>query len=149
MKPGQKGRIPKGGILKLDEESREILFVTLDKFLAVASDVASWCTRWSTTPMNDIRQGTCPICGHNEIVEAKPRAETHHGRALLYIATKPSSTFFAAATQEVGEVSSYSCRCCDFTQLFTENTASLLIGEEHGTRLIVGPRAKDGAEPHR
>jgi superfamily II DNA or RNA helicase/HKD family nuclease len=31
VKPGQKGRIPQGGILKLDEEQREILFVTLDK----------------------------------------------------------------------------------------------------------------------
>ena len=31
VKPGQKGRIPQGGILKLDDEQREILFVTLDK----------------------------------------------------------------------------------------------------------------------
>ena len=28
VKPGQKGRIPQGGILKLDAEQREILFVT-------------------------------------------------------------------------------------------------------------------------
>jgi hypothetical protein len=29
--PGEKGKIPQGGILKLDSERREILFVTLDK----------------------------------------------------------------------------------------------------------------------
>jgi superfamily II DNA or RNA helicase/HKD family nuclease len=31
VKPGQKGRTPQGGILKLDDEQRELLFVTLDK----------------------------------------------------------------------------------------------------------------------
>jgi hypothetical protein len=31
VKPGQKGRTPQGGIVKLEDERREILFVTLDK----------------------------------------------------------------------------------------------------------------------
>ena len=31
MKPGDKGKLPQGGILKLEEEQREILLVTLDK----------------------------------------------------------------------------------------------------------------------
>jgi predicted nucleic-acid-binding Zn-ribbon protein len=78
--------------------------------------------------MNDMRRGTCPLCGHNEIIEARPRVVT----GGLFIAVAPGSP-------GVGNVWSYSCRRCDYTQLFAQETAKLPIGAEHGTRIVMGP----------
>jgi predicted nucleic-acid-binding Zn-ribbon protein len=79
--------------------------------------------------MNDIRQGTCPLCGHNEIIEDWPQASTDGGTGALYIGNAP----------RFARLWSYSCRRCDYTQLFAKETAKVGHGPGHAARLIVGP----------
>jgi hypothetical protein len=69
--------------------------------------------------MDDIRRGVCPLCRHNEIVEAP-----------LYFAGSPPS---------VGKIRIYACQGCGFCQSFLAHIGELPIGEKWDTRLITGP----------
>ncbi len=84
--------------------------------------------------MNDIRQGTCPLCGHNEIYETRRIGAVKDG-LYLTVATAPGDMFARPA----GQLWSYSCRRCDYTQLFAQGTAALPVDPKLETRIIVGP----------
>jgi predicted nucleic-acid-binding Zn-ribbon protein len=72
--------------------------------------------------MEDIRKGTCPLCNHNEIVEAPIQTQT--GVAGLIKA--PGFMIYA-------------CRRCGYFQPFFKAAADVMIEDKFGTRLIKGP----------
>jgi hypothetical protein len=91
--------------------------------------------------MPDLRQGNCPLCGHNVVVEVSrvnfgvsTLAVTYHPRWLI-AGTDPN--------QPEGVIKFYVCRQCGLAQSFVENPASIPIGEEFSTKLIEGSGKND------
>jgi hypothetical protein len=89
----------------------------------------------------DLREGHCPLCGHNVVVEVRrvtfgvaTLAVTYHPRWLL-AGTDP--------LQPQGLIKFYVCRQCGLAQSFVDNPGSIPIGEEYETRLINGPEEQD------
>jgi hypothetical protein len=98
--------------------------------------------------MEDIRKGVCPLCQHNEILEAETLALPAEGPARVAIARLPRPGFIAAFKQGLtgkrpgrGALITFACRRCGFAQSFVADCGAVPIGEEHGTRLIKGPES--------
>jgi hypothetical protein len=72
------------------------------------------------------------MCGHNEVVEAQPKVDMHP----LYIAYAPRPP--ENVMSQAGFLWAYSCRRCDYAQLFVEEASKLPIGPTHDTRLVIG-----------
>ena len=103
--------------------------------------------------MEDMRTGTCPLCSHNEIIEARPRIHgvsgNYEGVSPRVAMTNPSVGFIANFKRALsgqdelpdGEWITYACRACGFTQTFVAGSGRIPIGPEHGTRLLHGAEA--------
>jgi hypothetical protein len=92
--------------------------------------------------MQDMRQGFCPLCGHNEVIEAS--ATDFVGDAGP---TRPMSVTHEigwGGVKHIGVFDTYVCRRCGFTQWFARNPDGIPIGEGHATRLIQGTRTESG-----
>ena len=91
------------------------------------------------TAMQDIREGTCPRCAHNEIIEAWPRTSLHLGSAPLAVGWDTSKWTGPDPTKFFGQLAAFVCRQCGKTEWFAANPADIKIGPEYQTRLIQGP----------
>ncbi len=89
--------------------------------------------------MNDIRQGTCPLCGHNEIIESEPKVHVDGREQRVFLVNVPNGPGIFAGSADRGVMRSFTCRQCEHTQLFAQGAATVPIGREHGTRLVTGP----------
>ncbi len=101
----------------------------------------------------------CGRCGHREIVRVRmrERTSTNSGegnqetarpfaltwargeefKSLLSFTKVPSAT--PDLERPIGLLEAYVCRACGYTELFARDAASIPIGPEHGTELIVAP----------
>src|SRR5262245_4066939 len=98
-------------------------------------------------PVRDIRDGTCPSCGHTVIVEVSrvtfgvsSLAVTYHPRWIM-AGTDP--------LQPEGLIKFYVCRSCGLAQSFVDEPGSIPIGDEYHTRLIRGPDDPGDRGPYR
>jgi hypothetical protein len=71
--------------------------------------------------MEDIRKGVCPLCKHNEILEAETLALPNEGPAPVAIAKLARPGFIAAFKQGLtgkrpgrGLLLTFACRSCGF-----------------------------------
>ncbi len=89
--------------------------------------------------MDDVRQGTCPLCKHNEIIEAELQESDRDGLPsplpVCWGAPPPGSNRW----QPLGVLKAYVCRRCGRTELFAQSPEKLPIGRPHRTRIIQGP----------
>ncbi len=82
--------------------------------------------------MPDIREGSCPQCRHNEIIQSAPVTFTEAGpKPLLASAGVDPS-------RPPGALNIFICRRCGFAQWFAFAPAEIPVGPEFGTRLIHG-----------
>ena len=88
--------------------------------------------------MEDIRQGLCPICRHNRVIEARPSVKGDQGLAPV-AAAFPQGTGVFDGLKEHGVLFAYICQRCGFTQWFAANPGEIPIFAWLGTRLIEGP----------
>jgi len=95
---------------------------------------------WYAAAMGDIREGLCPSCGHDEVIEAPLQQLVHYksGDTIspIGVVWQEDQGFFADDATPRNGIQMYVCRSCGFTQLFTESPGTIPIGEAHKTRLI-------------
>ena len=89
--------------------------------------------------MDDIRQGVCPVCRHNEIVEAVPHPDVTEsgGQRPLAVAYEQRSEI-DDWRRPIGRQMIYFCRRCGFTQWYVENPKAVPIVPGQA-RVIKGP----------
>src|SRR5689334_22365834 len=95
--------------------------------------------------MDDIRRGRCPLCGHQQIIEAPAmdlNSELVWGNAMKGQAIFRGSVTFtlgpAGRVRGHGSITHYVCRGCGYLQSFAESPQSIPIDEAHKTRLLDG-----------
>ena len=93
--------------------------------------------------MEDMRKGTCPVCNHNEILEAKPVdvvgghiKETKSAGTRGWVITGDSTNDY------YGPLSVFVCRGCGFTQMFAGDPQSIPASDYFQTRVIKGPESE-------
>jgi predicted nucleic-acid-binding Zn-ribbon protein len=90
----------------------------------------------------DIREGRCPVCGHNEVVEAEPlefgARGTSDRMAVAYDGKDGVMGFQPRKDQPFGALRSYTCRSCGLTQWYADAPETIPIAQNQGTRLIRG-----------
>jgi hypothetical protein len=91
--------------------------------------------------MYDIRKGTCPLCGHNEIVQAAPVEWAHGVGPVLLAASHERGLLGPKPQKPFGALNVFVCRRCGFAQWFAFEPGDIPIGEDFGTRLIRGPES--------
>src|SRR5258708_6500426 len=82
--------------------------------------------------MTDMRNGTCPLCHHNEIVQG---ATTFAYTAPIAVARDVS------AHHLMGPLNIWVCRRCGCVQWFAFEPEKIAIGDKYSTRLIKGPES--------
>jgi hypothetical protein len=91
--------------------------------------------------MEDIRKGTCPLCRHNEIVEAGPTdlyGELPWQKPM--VVTRGVGKHGKPIDQDGhGRLALFVCRQCGFSQWFTADPQTIPIKGEYLTRIIKGP----------
>jgi len=95
--------------------------------------------------MEDIRQGVCPKCGHNEIIEGSPRYSIKTGgTAPLAVAFEHDvGSSSGEGLHTMGTLSVFVCRACGKAEWFVAHPELVKIGDEYRTRLIQGPAKPD------
>lgn len=89
--------------------------------------------------MDDIRKGICPLCSHDQIIEAWPEDHTDMGgRGGMNLSVAERTTW--TGPKLFGTLCAYVCRQCGFTQWFTLHPSQIPIGAECRTTLIQGQR---------
>lgn len=83
--------------------------------------------------MHDIRNGTCPLCQHGQVLESWP-ADWNGGSANRIAAANSISTW--GRVTDHGPMAAYICLRCGYTQWFTANPAEIPVGPEFGTRIL-------------
>lgn len=87
--------------------------------------------------MHDIRDGSCPLCRHNEILEIKAQTSGYKGHLSAFAAHhQPSGGFFVSTTTE-GAFLAFVCRKCGYTQWFAEAPSGITV-DVPGVRVIRG-----------
>jgi hypothetical protein len=92
--------------------------------------------------MLDMRQGTCAVCNHPEVIDAPafdflddssptPLAVTHAPDSLNFL--QPRS----AVERPYGVLRMLVCRSCGFVQWFASRPERIPVNEAHGTKLVV------------
>lgn len=95
--------------------------------------------------MRDMRDGICPLCEHNEIIEAvaaefgdqdveRVKAVTYDPRWVIE-GRNPKHPH--------GPLKMVVCRRCGYVQWFADDPASIPIDDEHRTRLIGGAAGRE------
>jgi hypothetical protein len=92
--------------------------------------------------MEDMRQGTCPLCKHNKIIRGWP---TQFG--LQHTGTSPAFPVMALGghARWTGQVDMqgalYSCVCqrCGYAQWFALEPEKIPLDDQRGNTLLVGP----------
>ena len=90
--------------------------------------------------MKDIRKGSCPLCDHDEILEARPVdvvgghvKETRAAGTRGWVITGESSN------DHYGPLSVYVCRSCGYAQWFAGEPQAIPASDYFQTRVIKGP----------
>jgi hypothetical protein len=100
--------------------------------------------------MEDIRQGTCPLCKHNKIVRGWPTTLGFHGTSFQPIVPVMAMNGERSAWGEAVAVQGplYACVCqrCGYAQWFAHDPAKIPVDEESGNTLLVG---REPAGPYR
>jgi DNA-directed RNA polymerase subunit RPC12/RpoP len=87
--------------------------------------------------MDDIRKGTCPLCGHREVIVAFTAVVVDIDPSV----SRPVQLGWhdPRLFESPGKLTTYACRRCGFAQLFVRDPDKVEIGAEFGTRLLTGP----------
>jgi len=97
--------------------------------------------------MRDIRQGTCPLCSWNEIIESVPADFSGDGsfeyRQAITYAGGDVLKHVRQVHKPIGTLLRYTCRRCGYSQTFAEQPSAIPVGEPYKTRLIQGPTPPD------
>ena len=97
--------------------------------------------------MLDIREGVCPLCGHNKIIasaaiDMSPKRHAQYGRQAL-LAEAVTYEFDAkddVVLDAFGRIFRYTCQSCGFVQSFASQPQEIPIDKEkYFTWLIEGP----------
>ncbi len=91
----------------------------------------------------DIRQGICPQCGHNEIIEAAQSEFSGEGSGTFPMCVTYDERWIRFGQNPDyghGPLYLYVCRRCGFCQWYARNPENIPISEGHQTRLIKGAR---------
>ncbi len=96
--------------------------------------------------LRDMRQGICPLCAHQEIIEVIPpefaNGDMERPMALTY---KPRWIVAGRnPNHPLGQLRRYACRHCGYTQTFVLDPEEVPIGEDTKTTLVQGPGAQEG-----
>jgi hypothetical protein len=89
-----------------------------------------------------MRQGICPQCGHDEVIEAV-QAEFGDGNSgTPMCVTYDQRWVFPGQNQQQGHgrLYLYVCRSCGFCQWYAKDPGAIPISHGHRTRLIKGER---------
>jgi len=94
--------------------------------------------------MNDMRKGTCPLCEHNEIIEATPADFADQDREVRAAITFDPRWVLSGRNPNSphGLLKTYVCRDCGYVQWFADQPAEIPVDAEHRTRLIQGAKTK-------
>jgi hypothetical protein len=95
----------------------------------------------------DIRQGTCPQCGHEEIIEAQQHEFTNEGNRSYPTCVMCDERWDLPGRNPGyghGPLCLYVCRRCGFCQWYAHSPGSIPISDEHRTRLIKGGQPAAG-----
>jgi hypothetical protein len=98
----------------------------------------------------DIRKGTCPECGHNEVIEAIQAEFTGEGSTTYPMCvTYDERWVFPGQNPGYGHgpLYLYVCRRCGFCRWYAKNPGTIPISAGHRTRLIEGPPAGTATGP--
>jgi hypothetical protein len=91
--------------------------------------------------MKDIRQGICPLCEHNQIIESKPIDYVHGDLSYPAAVTYDMGWFSERMkpSKPHGLLRRYVCQRCGFCQTFALAPETIPVDEAHETRIIEGP----------
>jgi hypothetical protein len=87
----------------------------------------------------DIRDGSCPTCDHDEIIEAYPYERGPRAFEALAVTHDRVQMFGVAGFDPAsprGRLRIYVCRRCGFAQWFADDPQGIPIGNEYLTRII-------------
>ncbi len=94
--------------------------------------------------MSDIRNGICPGCDHDEIIESVAYEKGHHGYHALSVTHERVKVLGVLGgfdpDKPIGVLLMYVCRRCGLTQWYANRPDEIPIDEEHRTRLVKGDR---------
>jgi rubrerythrin len=103
--------------------------------------------------MHDMREGTCPLCNHHEVIEAIPidlTEKDHKRQSVTYESERLGSGDPIPGTlrlhQAYGALTYYVCRKCGFVQWFAESPEKIPIGKHTRTRMRRGKPAEVKSE---
>lgn len=98
--------------------------------------------------MVDMRKGTCPVCEHNEILEAEVAEFGNQDEERRMCVTYDKRWVASGRNPRHGHgpLRMYVCRACGFVQWFAEAPGEIPASDEICTRLIRGP---ERADPYR
>lgn len=89
-----------------------------------------------------MREGTCPECGHGEVIETSVaefgEQNTEHPMCVTYDARWVMPGRNPRRGHGHGPLRLYTCRSCGLSQWYADNPGTIPIGEEYRTRLIQG-----------
>jgi hypothetical protein len=91
--------------------------------------------------MQDIREGICPLCSHNEVIAASA-SDFVGDAAVRPMAVTHEIGWFGV--KHIGVFDTYVCRRCGFTQWFARDPDQIPVGGDSPTRLVVGTRTDSG-----
>lgn len=96
----------------------------------------------------DIRQGICPQCGHDEVIEAEQTEFSHDNRGAKMCVTYDERWVNPGQNPDYGHgtLYLYVCRKCGFCQWYAMNPGGIPISKGHRTRLIQGAEVKTGKD---
>jgi rubrerythrin len=92
--------------------------------------------------MDDIRNGRCPLCEHNEIIAAIPAEfgnNDYEVKAAITYDARWALPGRNPRSRAYGALTTYTCRSCGFVQSFADDPGEIPIDDAHRTRLIRGP----------
>lgn len=97
---------------------------------------------------SDIRQGFCPQCGHDEVIESAQSEFTHANQTRPMCVTYDARWIFPGQNPAYGhgQLFLYVCRACGFCQWYARNPGGIPISDGHRTRLIQGERPETGIQ---
>jgi hypothetical protein len=97
----------------------------------------------------DMRQGTCPQCGHQEVIEAVQSEFGHGNYGVPMCVTYDERWVLSGQNPRHGHgpLCLYVCRRCGFCQWYARSPETIPVSEGHRTRLIKGGQSGAEAEP--
>ena len=69
--------------------------------------------------MEDMRNGTCALCGHTKVIEFRPKSRGYKSayNSVVAVVVDPGPFSFY---KEGGQLLAYACQKCGFAQTFVE-----------------------------